>query len=470
MADQLARARQQREAVYAITENLTDHGCSELRKVALRVLQAGLRAANPYDAIVREVSVDGGVMSVPGRTYELNDYRRVWILGAGKASARLAQGLETALGSRITDGLVVVRRGSLVDLKYCQVLEADHPLPSDDSVKAAKALMEFAARVSPEDLVISCVTGGSSSLACLPADGISTSEKRRLHAKLLECGAAINEVNTVRKHTSAIKGGRLAESLNGATILNLTVSDVAGDIEDLICDLTVPSHSVAADAIKVLHDYQIWDAVAPSIRSHLQVNPSAELPTLTGMDIHTAMLVTGTTVAEGMQIESERCGYRSIILSTTLEGPAAGIGAVLASMARSIAQTHQPCPPPVVLIACGGESTVDLDHATFGAGGPNQELVLSAADVLTDGDPIVIAAIDSDGSDGGTNAAGGMVDGTTRSLAVRQGLNLRRSLRNHASYDALESLGDLLVLGPTHTNVNDFVLAVINEPGGARSG
>jgi hydroxypyruvate reductase/glycerate 2-kinase len=385
----------------------------------------------------------------------------VTVIGAGKATLAIAAALERVLGRRLDGGAIVVRDGQdTIELERIEVVVADHPLPSERSVAGARRLCELADEARQGDLVLASFTGGSSALACLPPDGVSTQEKRRLHELLLGSGAPIGDVNAVRKHVSALKGGRLAARIAPATVVNLTASDVAGDVLDVITDPTVQDGSTVADAVGVLRERGIWDSVPASVRRHLS-GRGAESPRLERQP-HTELLVTGRGACDAMTREAEAAGVLAHVVSTELEGEARELGRMLAELAGTTTRGEGPAPAPCVLVGCGGESTVSLgDGAEFGAGGPNQEAALAAALELADGEIVSACFLDTDGSDGGTEAAGAVVDGQTGRRATGARIDLVAALDAHRSGEALAALGDLVETGPTQTNVNDlFVLAV----------
>lgn len=448
-------------------ESLTGHGMKELRSVALDVIEAGLEALDPFGAVQRTLTLQDGQLHVAGHgSYDLNQIRNIYVLGAGKASLRVAEGVEALLGDRITAGLVVVPRGQRGELSRIAIWQADHPVPSELSVEGARRLLTMAAAAGPNDLVIACVTGGSSALACAPPAGVTLAEKAQLNRMLLESGADIVEINSVRKHVSEIKGGRLASRAAPARILNLTVSDVAGDPPDYITDLTVADTSTVADAVQVLHRHGLWERVAPSIRNHLSHAERAESPDLSGIDIRTVMMVTGDTGCAAMAQRARELGYEPMVLTTFLEGESQEVGRVLASIARECFHKGRPARPPCVLLGCGGETTVTLagEGVRYGSGGPNQEVALGMALKLGSDDPIAAAYVDTDGHDGGTQYAGALVDGLTRERARSLGLDLGSLLRVHAATEPLARLDDLVVTGLTGTNVNDIFAVVVGTP------
>lgn len=456
-----------RPGVIGNRESLLTHGAVELRAAVLDVIEAGLAASDPGDAVERLVAVDGDAVVVDGVSYGLAG-GRVLVVGAGKATLSTAAALQRVLGDRIDGGLVVVPRGHARPLGRIEVIEADHPLPTEASLAAARRLTALAGAVKRDDLVLSCFTGGSSALASLPADGVTIDEKHELHRLLVRSGAGIGEVNAVRKHVSGIKGGRLARAMGDARIVNLTVSDVAGGALDAITDPTVQDTTTVDDAIAVLRLHDLWDQVAPSVRRHLE-SAAAASPSLDDVDVRTVVLVDGETACRAMAARAEELGHRPIVLSTSLEGESREVGATLIDLGRESARNGRPFAAPCMLLGCGGETTVTIRNgALLGSGGPNQEAALGAALRLASHESVAAAFLDTDGSDGGSGAAGALVDGQSGARAVAAGIDLREALVRHASGSALRKLGDLIVTGPTGTNVNDmFAIGVADGGGGS---
>jgi glycerate 2-kinase len=428
----------------------------------LQIASAGLGACDVAEATKRAVVLTGDELTVDGLIHRLDPDGRVLLVGAGKASLGIATALEGILGDRLDGGVIAVRGEGNNALGRVEIIGADHPLPTEASGIAARRLLAAAAGAGERDIVIACFTGGSSSLASLPPDGVSAADKRALHELLLSSGIGIVEVNTVRKHVSAFKGGRLAQTVLPATLINLTVSDVAGDHIDAITDPTVPNTTRAGDAIAVLQSHGLWSRTPKPIRDFLQ-GPLAESPELDSERIQTVLLVTGSTACDAMAAEARQLGLNPVVISTSLEGEARQVGRLLGNVARHSAVDAAPFPPGTVLLGCGGESTVTLAPlAAFGAGGPNQEAAIAAALELED-TPVAAVFIDTDGSDGGTEHAGAIVDGATAGRAALSGLDLRAALLEHRSQEALTALEDALVTGPTGTNVNDLFAIVVKE-------
>jgi glycerate 2-kinase len=435
---------------------LLDGSLAGLRRDALDVALSGLAAADPGAATAGVVSYDtaADTLSVDGEDYPLSGRGRVMVVGSGKATYPIAVALEQILGSRLAGGAVVVRDPEVRALDRLELICADHPLPTERSVYAAQRILEWAAVATEDDVVITCFTGGSSSLSSLPPQPVSAADKRTLHQQLLSSGLAITEVNAVRKQVSAVKGGRVALAARPARVINLTVSDVAGSPLDSVTDPSVQDRSSAAVARAILEQAQLWDVVPASVRAHLE----QDLPTPEVVpEPQTVMLADGATTVAAMSEAAARLGYLPISVSPELEGEAERVGRYLASLALDEARTSA---GPVMVLGCGGESVVTVhSQLEFGRGGPNQHAALMAAEVLA-GSRAAALFLDTDGSDGGTPFAGALIDGDTSRVAGDVGVELHAAMDLQRSTDACERLGVAVCTGHTGTNVNDlFVLA-----------
>lgn len=447
------------------TDALLSHGSVEGRRIALDVIEHACRAVHGYDATRKAVRLEDEVLTVTNRTWPLAKIRHLYVLGAGKASISIAEALEDILSHRIEQGVVIVKRGQKKRLNRIRVLEASHPVPDAASVRGARAVLDIAARARMGDLVVCIFTGGSSALMTLPADGLSLADTQTLTEVLLNSGATIREINAVRKHVSAIKGGRLAQQLHPATIVNLTVSDVVGDWEALDCITgpTVPDASTFQDARSVLTRYDLWEHTPRSIHRHLtQASEPMETPKdLVGVDIHTVMLATNRDACNAATRKAEELGYESMVLSTMIEGESREVGVVLAGIALEVEKAGCPIHPPCVLVS-GGETTVTV-RDEHGQGGPNLELVTSLALRIQRRSRITAAAVGTDGTDGPTDAAGGIVDGDTIRRADHVGINVVEELKRHNTLHVLDRLGDAVYTGITGTNVMDLRVIVVTE-------
>jgi glycerate 2-kinase len=440
---------------------LTDHGDQALRATVLDLAEVALAALSPSAGLRRSVRLDGENLVAGGRSYDLAAVGRLVVLGAGKASAELAAALEQMLGPRLDAGVVVVPRAAETPMRRLTVLPGEHPVPGPASVAGARALLAQAARLGERDLAICVFTGGSSALASLPPPVVSAAEKARLHQLMLSSGMSVVEINTVRKHVSLIKGGRLARAIAPARILNLTVSDVVGDPLDCITDPTVQDTSTVAGAMSVLREWELLDRVPASVREYLADGAESASPDVSDVDIHSVLLARGEDGTEAVLKAAEARGFSGVRLGGSLEAEAAPTGRVLATLARESQTTDSPWPRGAVVVACGGECTVNLGpgaDALFGRGGPCQEAAVGAALALDGTAGIVTLFADMDGSDGGTAIARGLVDWSTAERAREQGLSLRKGLMDHATTALLDACGDAVLTGATLTNANDLVI------------
>jgi glycerate-2-kinase len=461
------RAREVTAPAVAHVENrarLVDHGERELRATALDLAEVALAALSPAAGLRRCVAFDGEHLMAGGRSYDLSAADRLVVLGAGKASAEAALALEQLLGPRLAGGVVVVPRSAGVMTQRVTLLAADHPIPGRASIAGARALLRQARELGERDLAVCVFTGGSSALASLPAAGIPAADKIRLHQLLLASGMSVVEINTVRKHVSMIKGGRLARAIAPAPILNLTVSDVVGDPLDCITDPTVQDTSTVADALSALGQWELLDRIPGPVRDYLVNGADAESPDLGDADIATVLVVRGEDGSQAVVQAAASRGLSGLPLGGSLEGEAATVGRVLATLAREARARGPASAPGTVMVACGGESTVSLGSGAgqlFGKGGPSQEAAIGAAMAL-DGVPGIVAMFaDTDGSDGGTPVAGGLVDWSTSERARQRGMSLRKALVTHEATAILQACEDAIVTGMTRTNANDLVLIVV---------
>ena len=448
-------------------EELISHGIADLRRVALDIANHGLAAADPYEATKALISFDGRNLVVAERSYEIASDRRIFVVGAGKASFPIARALEELLGDRISGGLVVGKHGADAQLQRIPQHFAAHPVPDEASRLGALQTKELLDRVKPQDLVIACFTGGSSSLFVDPAGGISLQDKQETSHALLTCGAKITEINAVRKHISRVKGGRLALRMPAqAPLINLTVSDVIGDALDCITDPTVPDTSTLEDARATLDKYGLWSRVPGSVAAYLrkacedQETPKPE--DFADRATQSLVVLPADCACVGAAQRAETLGYDTIILSTTLKGESAEVGHAFAAIAEDVCHSGRPARPPCVVIG-GGETTVRIDGPA-GEGGPNQEFALSAAIRIDGLNDVAVLGIDSDGTDGPTDLAGGLVDGSVAGEARRMGLDLPGYLRAHDAGTALRQLSAAVVTGTTGTNVNDMKILVVGRP------
>ncbi len=450
-------------------KDLIDKGQDELtrkaRALALQSLECALNAADPKQLLRSKLSLENSCLRVDGFSFDLTKFRKIYVVGGGKAGSSMTEALEAILGKRITAGVVNVPYGSKNKTGIVELHEANHPVPDQAGVEGTRRMMEIAEQAEKNDLVICLISGGGSSLMPLPREGVSLEDKRELTGALLRSGAAISEINTVRKHLSAFKGGWLAKKAHPATLLNLILSDVVGDpLDSIASGPTVPDPSTFADARKVLDKHGLWENTSASVRKVLSDGAEgliAETPKpgdTAFKKVHNVVVGNNRAASLAACDYLKSKGLNTFLLTATLEGEAKHVGNVLAAVAREIAVSGNPVPQPAGIMA-GGETTVTVTGK--GLGGRNQELALSAALQLKNVEACVIASLSTDGVDGPTDAAGAIVDGYTLRRAAQLGLEPEKFLVDNDSYRFFSKLGDLISTGQTGTNVNDITVIVV---------
>jgi len=454
------------------SDQLIQNGGSEaLRKLrgdAITVLEAALKSVDPCKAVINNLKIVDGKLRVGNFEASLDDLGKIVVIGGGKAGGAMAEAVESVLGDRVSGGCVNVLQGTefKYSLKRIRLQGASHPIPSNDGVRGVAEMLIFVSGMREKDLVICLISGGGSALMPYPAEGISLEDKQDVTSRLLMKGATIDELNAVRKHLSAIKGGQLARRCYPTRVVSLILSDVVGDPLDTIASgPTSPDTTTFRDAVDVLKKYKLWDDTCSHVRERLEYGTKkviAETPK-PGDEIfnHVTNVIVGNNsiAAESAAEAAEALGYNSLIVSTMVEGRAAEVGTVLAGIARELAAKGRPLKPPAAVIV-GGETTVDVRGS--GRGGRNQELALSLARRIT-GLKTVAASLATDGIDGPTEASGAIVDGETSTKASKAGLSIEKFLAENDSYSFFERIGDMIVTGPTGTNVNDLALILISE-------
>jgi len=446
--------------------------------MAVELQQAALEAVEPAAAVHRHVRREEDGLIVADRRYDLRGYERVFVVGGGKAAVPMATAIADILSERLTDGVIVTKYGhipaksQIPDHKF-QIIEAGHPVPDENSIRGAQAVADLARRATERDLVICLISGGGSALLTLPVPGMDLTSLQALTDALLRSGATINELNTVRKHWSRIKGGNLARLAVPATLVTLVLSDVVGDPLDVIASgPTVPDLTTVADAQAVLKRYRIHETgfflENPVSSSHSCPSPKGEWvfqetpkPGDPAFERAQHVVVGSNRLAALAAVEKARqLGFNALLLSTYVEGEAREVAKVAAALAKGVRTHGDPLPPPVCLV-WGGETTVTIRGE--GKGGRNQELALAAALALDGWPGVLVMALATDGTDGPTDSAGAVATGETVARAQALGLDPRAALEANDSYPFFDTLGDLIRTGPTGTNVNDLLFVLVGE-------
>lgn len=433
-----------------------------------RILQAALQAVEPGTAIRQYMRREGNLLTVAGQVYNLETYRHIYLTGAGKAATPMAYAAAEILGPYFRFGFLVTKTGHAeagAGSRYPGLIlaEASHPIPDQRGILATRKILSLARSARQGDLLLCLLSGGGSAL--LTAPRVPLADLQSLTGQLLACGANIHEINTLRKHLDAVKGGGLALAAFPAKLITLILSDVIGDQLDVIASgPTVPDPSTFQDAWNVLQKYAIQPP--ESIRRYLQKGLSGQVPeTPKPGDIHldnvqNAIIANNRLAMEAAREQAQREGYCTYLLPTPLQGEAAQVGREMAQLARRVAKGVGPVQPPACLIA-GGETTVTLRGS--GLGGRNQELALAAVNSLAGVKGVILATLATDGGDGPTDAAGAVITSQTREQAKSLGYDPAAFLANNDAYHFFEAVGGLIKTGPTLTNVNDLVFAFIEK-------
>ena len=425
------------------------------------LLEAGLQAADPTLAIKRTVKVRRESLWVGTRRYDLRKYGRIVAVGAGKASVRMGLALENVLGNRLKGGLIVVKDGHGCKTKTLEIHEAGHPIPDPRGRRAAKAVLGQVQRLTPQDLVFVLISGGASSLLPVPAEGLSLADKQKTTNLLLRSGATIQEMNTVRKHLSEIKGGQLA-SATSATVVTLMLSDVLGDDPSAIgSGPTAPDPTTFQDATQILRRYHLWDRLPGSVRTRMKrgiggaVKETPKPGERLFARVQNEIIGSNGLIIARVAKAVRKLGYHTLVLTSTLIGEAKEAAKTLGTIGREIHQYGRPICRPACIIM-GGEPTVTVTGK--GKGGRAQEFALSAAMVIAGLPNLWVAAMGTDGSDGPTDVAGAVVNGETLQKAEKLGLDPTKALANNDSHRFFQRAGGHIITGPTGTNVNDLYI------------
>jgi glycerate 2-kinase len=437
----------------------------KLREDALAVFEAGLRAADAGDAVSRQVRLEEEILTVAGTPYDLRRFEDIRLVGMGKASAAMARPLADLLGERIAGGVINVKRGHGLPLPGIRINEGGHPVPDEDGLRGTLEILDLAEKAGPRDLLLCVVSGGGSALSPAPVEGLTLQDKQEVTRRLLECGATIHEMNAVRKHLSRIKGGQLARAAYPSTVVTLLLSDVIGDEPGTIgSGPTVPDRSTFHHCLEILERRGIRNQLPAAALGILQegtrgARPETPKPGDPAFERVRNVVVGGNALAlDGAKARAAELGYNTLVLSSFLDGEAREAARVHAAVAREILVRNNPVSRPACILS-GGETTVTVRGD--GLGGRNQELALAAALAIRGLEGVVILSGGTDGSDGPTDAAGALVDGGTVDRALAAGMDPHAFLARNDSHGFFQPLGDLLVTGPTLTNVMDIQVVLV---------
>jgi len=434
------------------------------REIAERIFMAGVRSVLPEKIITGIMKLDGSVLSIGDHKFNIEEYRNIYVIGAGKASAAMGHYVETILGNRITGGHIVVKYGYSCKLKWISVTEAGHPVPDAEGFSAAQEIIRIAVGADQDDLVICLISGGASALLADLPENLLPEELFIVNNLLVRCGATINEINCVRKHLSRIKGGHLARIIRPARLVTLILSDVTGNpLEVIGSGPTVPDPSTFGDALRVIEKYNLTADMTAGVLNHLRdglngIHPETPKPGDPLFDDMVNILAGTNQIAlEASKEEAIRLGFSSYIIDNELNGDVENVCESVLNMALSF-RNNNDIPKPLCLLY-GGETTVKVSGN--GRGGRNQHLALSMAIRLRNIPGITFLAAGTDGTDGPTDAAGAVVDSETTGKAAIMNEDPENYLYEFNSYDFFKRAGGLLKTGPTFTNVMDLLVVIV---------
>lgn len=454
----------------------------------LDIFNAALAAVDPYHAVLRNMTFENNCLHAAGASYELDAFSRVLVVGAGKATARMALAIEGTLGDRITEGLIVVKEGHTAPLKIIKQVEASHPVPNEAGVEGTKRIVELVRAANEKTLVICLLSGGASALFVAPMNSLTLNDKQEVTSLLLKAGASIEELNAVRKHLSAVKGGRFAKAACPAQVVTMVLSDVIGDRLDVIASgPTARDSTTFAEAMAVIEKYGLTKKIPMRILSFLERGVKGQEPeTVKSGDscLHKTrnVIIGGITQALSAANEKARqLGFAPEIITGELQGEARDAARFLATVVRRAHDVLKTRERRCLL--SGGETTVTVKGQ--GKGGRNQELALAFALEIEGLDGVSLLSAGTDGTDGPTDAAGAIVDGNTASRARGLGIDPVQYLDYNDSYmfyqrfDEASDNKSHVIIGPTGTNVMDLQIMLLEKCGdpekklenkGARSG
>lgn len=448
---------------------LLSHGDRKSREIVLNIAEKTLQHLDAYERIKSIAHMEGDILHIGSRTWDLSQKRNVYLLGAGKACNHMAMAVDEILGDHLTKGIAIVKISEETDIfRHTDVYVGGHPLPNEEGLRACKEILKIVDQATEDDLFIVVISGGSSALMSCPIEGITLQDEIDTTDVMLKSGAGIYEVNAIRRHISAMNGGMLAKRIaaRGAELIGFGISDAVGtpatkDIGEPYKNYKGtpmgPDQTTLEEARRIIKDYHVMDRLPKSVVDYLMnVGPEGETPKAFPQNTYFLLNSLPDSCLHAKKV-SEEMGIPAVILSSFIEGEAVDVGTLFASIAREIQNYGHPVKPPCVLLASGEATTKILDNSIIaGHGGPGQELTLSFSISAAKAPGCTLLSIDSEGTDGTTSVAGGITDSQSYKIALDRGVDVYEAMRTHACYEALETMDDAIFTGNTGTNLCDL--------------
>jgi glycerate 2-kinase len=442
-----------------------------MRRMAKAIFSKALSAVEPSKILKDRIRIEKDHLLIKmdensEKIFDLKSFDKIFLVGTGKASNSMAQAVEEILGDWMTKGLITTKYGHLLPLKKTEIIEAGHPIPDQNGYEGAKKIKNLLKKSGPKDLVLFLLSGGGSALLPFPADGIGLKEKQEVTQLLLDCGADIKEINTIRKHISQMKGGWLAKWAYPSTVIGFILSDVVGDQLDVIgSGPTVPDPSTFEEVWEIIKKYDLLNEISPSIQKHLQLGKGGEKEEtpkpgeVVFEKVYNSLIGSNILALRAAEKEAKFLGFNTLILSSSIVGETRESALFHSAIAKEVISSGNPIPTPACILS-GGETTVTIKGT--GLGGRNQEFALAGAIEISGIEKVVLLSGGTDGTDGPTDATGAVADHTTVGRANSMGMDPKAYLKDNNAYPFFKKLGDLLITGPTHTNVMDVRILLVD--------
>jgi glycerate 2-kinase len=438
----------------------------QIRKDLLKILEYAMEKSLPEAAITKAVRLNNNELKITNEKLLLSETNNIFVIGSGKATYRMAKSLYDIIGDRISKGIITTNKSSKKYIGPIKVIQAGHPMPTEEGIKGANEILSLAEKAQEKDLIIALISGGGSVLLAAPLEGISLSELQKTNELLLASGASINEINTIRKHISRIKGGRLSGAAYPANLISLIISDVVGDdLSTIASGPTAGDSTTYKDAHNILEQHQLIDKVPLSVLHTIKDGIEGRIPETPFPDDEVLsktlnkIILSNDKTLEIAQKKAAELGYNTSILSSKIEGPSREAGVFHGEIAKEISLSGIPTKPPAIILS-GGECVVTLDKIGKEEGGPNQECVVGFAEKMGSLKKTVFLSVDTDGIDGYSKFAGGIIGGNKTRIARE---DIEEALTNHSSSNFFRKIGGGIETGETGTNVNDLRILGVAE-------